>query len=105
MTVVEPEYTYKITPLLAPFNEYFYVQTEDPDVSDIAFADKKSVYYSAGEEPDRLTLCKNTFLDVKYEKKATFRVKGGYIFKSENIHWTAAHFICRRRSRGDIPGM
>lgn len=84
VTVVEPEYDYKITPLLAPFNEYFYVQTDDPDVSDIAFVDKKSVYYSAGDDPDRLTLCTNTFLDVKYEKKKTFRVKGGYIFKSEN---------------------
>ena len=100
VTVVEPEYTYKITPLLAPFNEYFYVQTEDPDVSDIAFADKKSVYYSAGEEPDRLTLCKNTFLDVKYEKKATFRVKGGYIFKSENYTLDGGTLYLQKAEQG-----
>lgn len=84
VTVVEPEYTYKITPLLAPFNEYFYVQTEDPDVSDLAFADKKSSYYSAGDETDHLVLCKHLFLDVKYENKKTYRVKGGYIFESEH---------------------
>ncbi|MDO4554951.1 MAG: hypothetical protein Q4B70_07400 [Lachnospiraceae bacterium] len=39
-------YSYTITPLLAPFNLFFYVHTEDPDPSDIRFYDKDTVYHT-----------------------------------------------------------
>lgn len=33
-------YSYEIVPLLEPFNEYFYVKTNNPDVSYVRFEDK-----------------------------------------------------------------
>ncbi|MDO4555010.1 MAG: hypothetical protein Q4B70_07705 [Lachnospiraceae bacterium] len=74
-------YSYKITPILAPFNEYFYVETEDPNPSDICFFDKSSIYYTS-EWKDYLYPCENRFLDVVYENEKTGRVKNGYIFTS-----------------------
>ena len=37
-------YTYTITPILSPFNEYFFVKTDNPDPTSFRFADKSSVY-------------------------------------------------------------
>lgn len=78
------EYSYIITPLLTPFNEFFYVQTENPDPSDIRLIDKESIYYTQGSEPAYLEPVKKCFMDVVYEDKATARVKGGYVFASQN---------------------
>lgn len=74
------EYSYTVTPLLPPFNEFFYVQTEDPDPSEIRFVDKSSIYYTDGQELAYLKPTEVRFMDVAYENKATGRVKGGYIF-------------------------
>lgn len=72
-------YKYKITPLLAPFDEYFYVQTDNPNVEDIRFIDKSSKYYSDNKK-GYVTPTEDRYYDVRYEKKKTGRVKGGYIF-------------------------
>ena len=53
---VDPlKYTYEVIPLLEPFNEYFYVKTENPD---------------------------SNYADVVYEDTEFSRVNGGYIFYS-----------------------
>lgn len=77
------EYSYTVTPLLMPFNEFFYVQTQDPDPSDIRFVDKSSSYYAQGQEPAYLKPTEVRFMDVSYEEKASGRVKGGYIFSMD----------------------
>ena len=38
------EYSYSITPLLAPFNNYFFVETDNPDPNSFRFVDPSSVY-------------------------------------------------------------
>ena len=72
-------YSYEIVPLLEPFNEYFYVKTNNPDVSYVRFEDKNSKY-KAGKGAYLIPTTRR-FFDVKYENKETGRVKGGYIFE------------------------
>ena len=72
-------YSYEIVPLLEPFNEYFYVKTDNPDVSYVRFEDKNSKYKTG--EGAYLIPTTRRFFDVKYENKETGRVKGGYIFE------------------------
>ena len=36
------QYTYEIFPLMEPFNEYFYVKTENPHPESFRFSDKDS---------------------------------------------------------------
>ncbi len=95
----EPTYSYEISPLLAPFNIFYYVRTDDPDVSDLAFEDESSVFYASGDEKDRLVLCENLFLDVKYENRDTARVKDGYIFKSENYKTDGGTFRLQKAEK------
>ena len=78
------DYTYTITPLLAPFNEYFFVETDNPDPTSFRFVDKSSKYsesstisFDGGNEA-------RLYADIKYENQATGRVNGGYIFISYN---------------------
>lgn len=71
------DYSYTVTPVLAPFNIYLFVKTDNPDVSNIRFMDKSTKYNSLGSG---FELCKENFYDVVYENKNTYRVKGGYIF-------------------------
>lgn len=81
------DYTYTITPLLAPFNEYFFVQTENPDPTSFRFADKSSKYSEEAViklDWDEWNKKINVYEDVQYENKQTGRVNGGYIFESFN---------------------
>ena len=78
-------YTYKITPLLPPFNEYYFVETGNPDPKSFRFADKASKYSDSAtiawdwdDWDNKVTL----YADVKYDNNATARVGGGYIFYS-----------------------
>ena len=78
-------YSYKITPLLAPFNEYFFVETDNPDPKSFRFVDKSSVYnenstivFDWDDWDEKL----NLYADVKFDDTATARVNGGYIFVS-----------------------
>ncbi len=75
-------YNYSITPMLAPFDEFFYVKTDNPNVENIRFVDPTSKYYS-GSKKGVMTLTEDTYYDVAYENKKTKRVKGGYIFTAE----------------------
>ncbi|WP_028510325.1 CAP domain-containing protein [Ruminococcus sp. NK3A76] len=81
------DYTYEITPLLSPFNEYFFVKTNNPDPFSFRFADKKSKYsdnsYIRAYAEDTSTGYDiKLFADVKYDNNSTGRVNGGYIFRS-----------------------
>ena len=78
-------YSYTITPLLAPFNEYFFVKTDNPDPTSFRFADKTSVYVE--DEPSVISAAwdswddkPNIYQDIRYQNKNTGRVDGGYIF-------------------------
>ena len=80
---VTPQYTYEVTPLLPPFNEYFYVKTEDPDPWSFRFVDKDSAY--ASEDGDgSIAFTDTVFADVVYENPETLRVSGGYLFAGSN---------------------
>ena len=81
------DYTYTITPLLTPFNEYFFVKTDNPDPKSFRFADKSSKYsddanisFDYDDFDDEITL----YADIKYDDPKTGRVNGGYIFTSYN---------------------
>lgn len=94
----QKSYTYAVRPLLSPFNEYFYVQTDDPDPSDLRFVDKESVYYTSGQEPACLVPSKDRFLDVSYENEASLRVNGGYIFCLEGSNLDGGSLVLQRKN-------
>lgn len=98
----ENGYTYAITPLLPPFNEYFYVKTDNPDPSNIRFKDKSSIYYSSGDkEPAVIVPTEVRFLDVVYENKKKGRVKGGYIFEiSGSTGLDGGELILQKKEKG-----
>ncbi len=74
------DYTYEITPLLSPFNEYFFVKTDNPDPNSFRFIDESiqnsTGFLSAIDFEDEI------FADIKYDDPKTGRVNGGYIFRS-----------------------
>lgn len=72
-------YSYKLTPLLEPFNEYFFVETDNPDPKSFRFADKSTVY---SENSVTISRCETAFADIIYDDADTLRVNGGYIFFS-----------------------
>ena len=55
------QYTYEIYPLLEPFNEYFYVKTENPHPESFRFSDKDSPY---SETSKYLYFCKYKCLNI-----------------------------------------
>ena len=81
-------YTYEVTALLAPFNGYVYVKTNNPDPTSFRLIDKSSKYITSTSSDSYgkgiYHFAKFKFLDVEYEKESTFRVKGGYIFVNYN---------------------
>ncbi len=72
------QYTYEIYPLLEPFNEYFYVKTDNPHPESFRFSDKNSPYSETSVIYNEDTI----YADVEYENEEMYRVNGGYIFKS-----------------------
>ena len=76
----KPQYTYEIIPLIAPFNSYYYIKTDNPDPYSFRFVDKDSIY---GEDA-AITFIDEFYADVVYENEETKRVNGGYLFKSKN---------------------
>lgn len=72
------DYQYSIKPLLAPFNNYFFVKTDNPDPQSFRFSDKSSIY----NEDSTIGQYSTAFPDVHYENNDTLRVNGGYIFRS-----------------------
>lgn len=77
------KYSYEVYPLMAPFNEYFYIKTDNPDPDSFQFADEETKYPQIGIYGEgkfsRILPTDVVFSDVKYENKETRRVKGGYI--------------------------
>ena len=78
-------YSYTITPLLAPFNEYFFVKTDNPDPTSFRFVDKTSAYIE--DESSVISAAWDSwddkpylYQDIKYQNRNTGRVDGGYIF-------------------------
>ncbi len=72
------DYTYEIYPLVAPFNEYFFVKTDNPHPESFRFSDKDSPY----SETSVIYNADTVYADVEYENEDIYRVNGGYIFKS-----------------------
>ncbi len=72
------QYTYEIIPLLEPFNEYFYIRTDNPHPESFRFSDKDSPY----SETSVIELSESLYADVVYENPELYRVSGGYIFSS-----------------------
>lgn len=72
------QYTYEIIPLLEPFNEYFYIKTDNPHPESFRFADHDSPY----SETSVIYNTDKIYADVVYENPDLWRVKDGYIFKS-----------------------
>ena len=78
------DYSYTVTPLLEPFNEYFFVKTDNPDPCSFRFIDKSSIYGengNIGPNVDSWNDCMYLYEDIKYENNQTGRVDGGYIFR------------------------
>ena len=76
------DYTYKITPLLPPFNTYFFVETDNPNPKSFRFEDKERKYIPRPYILQNVDLSDEPmiFADVHYENEETGRVNGGYIF-------------------------
>ena len=70
--------SYEVIPLMAPFNSYFYIKTDNPDPDSFRFVDEETKYANKGETGS-VTPTDTVFSDVKYENSKTKRVKGGYI--------------------------
>lgn len=80
-------YTYTITPILEPFNEYFFVRTDNPDPETFRFVDKTSKYSDSSIiniDWDSWNEKIKLYEDIRYEDIKTGRVDGGYIFSSFN---------------------
>lgn len=72
------QYSYEIYPLLEPFNEYFYIKTDNPHPESFRFSDKDSPY----SDSSVIYNVDKTYADVEYEDPKLYRVNGGYIFRS-----------------------
>ena len=72
------QYSYKIIPLLQPFNEYFFVKTDNPNPKSFRFIDQTTVYDAEGD----ISFCGYAFADIHYDNPETLRVNGGYIFSA-----------------------
>ena len=71
------QYSYKITPLLQPFNQFFFVKTDNPNPKSFRFIDQTTVYDAEG----LISICDYAFADIHYDNPETLRVNGGYIFR------------------------
>lgn len=60
---IKNSYSYEIVPFLEPFNEYFYIKTENPNPDNFRFVDKHSIY------SDESMIIKNK--TTKYEDSTT----------------------------------
>ena len=79
------DYSYTITPLLAPFNEFFFVKTDNPDPLSFRFVDSSSRYSDESSiefDWDDWDETINLYADVRFDDPETGRVNGGYLFRS-----------------------
>ena len=76
------QYSYKIIPLLQPFNEYFFVKTDNPNPKSFRFIDQTTVYNANWAIQGIIEFCNYAFADIHYDNPETLRVNGGYIFSA-----------------------
>lgn len=93
------DYTYTITPILSPFNEYFFVKTDNPNPFSFRFADKSTIYADSDYiampgSSGSITL----YADVNYEDTSTGRVNGGYIFRSNSYNTDGGEIVLQTKS-------
>ena len=72
-------YSYEVIPLLEPFNEWYYIMTDNPDPSTFAFKDANTKYVDEESTYGTISPTTTIYADVVYENTATGRVAGGYI--------------------------
>ena len=94
------QYFYHITPMLSPFNEYFFIYTNNPDPDTFSFADESSRYDTSGG--GTISPVNTRYEDVVYENAAKLRVKGGYIAAGSNTDGGKVRLI-ERVVTGTIP--
>ncbi len=71
-------YSYEVIPLLKPFNDYFFIKTDNPDPASFMLSDEDSKY-STELWKGRINVENVIFKDVIYEDESIAKVKGGYI--------------------------
>ena len=71
-------YSYEVTPLIAPFNKVLYVKTDNPDPLSFQLADL-DVAETEWDDYVPYRVLGVCFSDVKYENRSTYRVPGGYL--------------------------
>jgi hypothetical protein len=94
---VSEAYSYSLTPLLAPFNSYYYLKTDDPDPYDLVFVDQSTAYVNSKHNEARIVAKNHKFLDVKYTDDTLHRVNGGYILETQDIGSDGGDLIMERR--------
>lgn len=98
------DYSYEIIPLNAPFNNMYFVKTDNPNPNYVRFIDKESKYYdeARASNVDAMSMLKpvgRRFIDVQYEDKETGRVNGGYFFELENYGTDGGDFVLQQADR------
>ena len=79
VTTDATQYSYEVIPMMAPFNTFFYVKTDNPDPDSFRFYDHSTKYKSDYSAEPYISYYTTSFVDVKYENTTTYRVNGGYI--------------------------
>ncbi len=74
---ITTDYSYEIIPMVAPFNQFFFVKTDNPDPDSFDFVDKDTKY---SDNDGSISSTDTRYADVVYKNKETGRVNGGYIF-------------------------
>jgi hypothetical protein len=90
---VKERYSYSLTPLIKPFNTYYYLKTDDPNPFDLRFTN------STGSLAPSTTI----FNDVGYQDAAFAHVKGGYLFKAESSDFKGGKLRMERVLNGTRP--
>lgn len=106
-------YSYEVYPLLAPFNDMFFIKTDNPDPDSFRLYDKSSAYdepVSTSYNPDgsikeevhncSIQVKKLIYPDVVYEDKETFRVKGGYLGYSAFTNVDGGELTLQKAGKG-----
>lgn len=106
-------YSYEVYPLLAPFNDMFYIKTDNPDPNSFRLYDKSSSYdepvstsYNRdGSIKEQVHNCSiivrnDIYADVVYEDVEKFRVKGGYIGYSPFVNVDGGELTLQKVTAG-----